>query len=84
MNHASLLNPFHQNQEPARPVRIVSRAIARSTPVCSSCQSDDIIAHATAQWSNESQQWELANTFDQPAHCTRCNNSCGIIWLPLA
>ena len=83
MNHASLLNPFHLNQDPARPVRIVNRAVARSRPVCSNCQSDDIIAHATVQWSNESQEWELANTFAQPAHCNSCNSSCGIVWLTL-
>jgi hypothetical protein len=83
MNHASLLNPFHLNQEPARPVRIVNRAIARSTPVCSSCQSDDIIAHATVQWSNESQEWELASTFGRPTHCNYCDGACEITWLPL-
>ncbi len=87
MTHASLLNPFSSDQEPAQ---IVNRRATwaarttRSTPVCSNCQSDDIIAHATAQWSNESQEWELADTFGQPAHCARCNSSCGIIWIPLA
>ena len=55
----------------------------RSTPVCSKCRSDDIISHATAQWSNEKQEWELANTFAQPAHCNSCNAPCEIVWLPL-
>jgi len=80
MTHISLLNPFNLNQEPTR---IVNRRAPRSTPVCSNCQSDDIISHATAQWSNESQEWELASTFGQPAHCNRCNNPCAITWLPL-
>jgi hypothetical protein len=90
MTHASLLNPFSSHQEP---VQIANRRAAaraarmtratRSTPVCANCQSDDIIAQATAQWSNESQEWELANTFDQPAHCARCNGPCGIAWIPL-
>jgi len=83
MNHASLLNPFHLNQEQAKPIRIVNRAIARSRPVCSSFQSDDIIAHATIQWSNESQEWELASTFGRPTHCNHCNSACEITWLPL-
>jgi hypothetical protein len=96
MAHALLLNPFNLNQEPAQNsnrepaqnsirerARIASRRATRSTPVCSHCQSDDIISHATAQWSNESQEWELANTFGEPAHCTRCNGPCGIVWLPL-
>jgi hypothetical protein len=52
-------------------------------PVCSNCQSDDIISHAVAQWSNESQEWQLASTFGQPAHCNSCNGPCGIVWQPL-
>jgi hypothetical protein len=83
MNHASLLNPFNVNQEPAKSARFVSRRASRSTPVCSGCRSDDIIAHATVQWSNEQQQWELASTFGQPTHCNHCNNACEITWLPL-
>jgi hypothetical protein len=83
MTHASLLNPFSSSQEPSQ---IAKRRVARATrltPVCSDCHSDDIISQATAQWSNESQEWELADTFSQPAHCTRCNGPCGITWLPL-
>ena len=66
MRQALLLNPFDSNPEPAQ---IVNRRATRSTPVCSNCQSDDIISHAVAQWSNESQEWQLASTFDQPSHC---------------
>jgi hypothetical protein len=80
MTHPSLLNPFNSKLEPAK---IFARRATRSTPVCSNCQSDDIISHATAQWSNESQEWELADTFAQPAHCNRCNSPCAIVWLPL-
>ena len=89
MTHALLLNPFSSAQfnstEQTAPIvnRQVSRA-TRSTPVCASCQSDDIIAQATAQWSNESQEWELAATFGQPAYCNNCNGPCGIAWLPLS
>jgi hypothetical protein len=88
MTRASLLNPFNLYQEPGhssnqKPARIVNLRTTRSTPVCSHCQSDDIISHATVQWSNESQEWELANTFGEPAHCIRCNGPCGIVWLPL-
>jgi hypothetical protein len=87
MQHALLLNPFSPSPEQAqivnRPKRIVNRQSARSTPVCARCESDDILSYVTAQWSNESQQWELANTFDQPAHCSKCNGACEITWLPL-
>jgi hypothetical protein len=83
MKHASLLNPFNLNQESSRPARVVRPLASRSTPVCSSCRSDDIISHATVQWSNESQEWELASTFDRPTRCNNCNSACGITWLPL-
>jgi hypothetical protein len=84
MKHASLLNPFNLSQESARIAgSIVSRQGPRSTPICSNCQSDDITSRATVQWSNESQQWELASTFGQPAHCNYCNGACEITWLPL-
>jgi hypothetical protein len=82
MTHALLLNPFNSTPEPAQIIDRRSSPATRSTPVCSNCQSDDIIAQATAQWSNESQEWELANTFGQPAHCLGCNGPCGIVWLP--
>ncbi len=94
MRHEALLNPFSLGQEPIQivsrqeqmrkdQVRIVSRQVTRSTPVCSVCESDDIISHVTAQWSNESQQWELANSFDRPAHCNHCNGACEIRWVAL-
>jgi hypothetical protein len=80
MTHPSLLNPFSPKHDQAK---ISGLRATRATPICASCQSDDIISHATAQWSNESQEWELANTFGQPAHCNRCNGPCNIVWLPL-
>ncbi len=83
MTHPSLLNPFHARQELAQKANQRWIGSTRSTPICSSCRSDDIISHATAQWSNEKQEWELANTFAQPAHCNSCNGPCEIVWLPL-
>jgi hypothetical protein len=80
MRHAALLNPFNLNAEPAQ---TLGRRATRSTPVCSHCNSDDIISHATVQWSNESQEWELANTFAQPAHCNSCNGACDVVWLTM-
>jgi hypothetical protein len=83
MTHPLLLNPFHSKQEPVEKADRQTVLSTRSTPVCSNCRSDDIISHATAQWSNEKQEWELANTFAQPAHCNSCNAPCEIVWLPL-
>lgn len=79
MREALLLNPFNSDPEPA----LVNRRATRSTPVCRNCHSDDIVSHAVAQWSNEAQEWQLASTFGQPAHCNRCNGPCAIVWLPL-
>jgi hypothetical protein len=62
MREALLVNPFNSNQRGS--AEIVNRRASRSTPVCSNCQSDDVISHAVAQWSNESQEWQLASTFD--------------------
>jgi hypothetical protein len=81
MTHPSLLNPFSPKHDQTK---ISSLRATRATPICANCRSDDIISHATAQWSNESQEWELANTFDQPAHCVSCNGPCDIVWLPLS
>jgi hypothetical protein len=63
MREALLVKPFNSNQEPAQ---LVGRRASPSTPVCSACQSDDVVSHAVAQWSNESQEWQLACTFNQP------------------
>lgn len=83
MRRVRLINPFEI--VPDRPPAIDRKAsrAARSTPVCAGCGSDDIICHATAQWSNEAQEWQLANTFNQPAHCNTCQNACNPVWLTL-
>jgi hypothetical protein len=83
LRRARLINPFEVTHD--RPHLIDRRAsrATRSTPVCDGCGSDDIICHATAQWSNEAQEWQLANTFNQPAHCNTCHNTCNLAWLTL-
>jgi hypothetical protein len=83
MKEPLLRNPFELAEKPGTTVRTINRSATRSTPVCSNCQTDDIIAHATVQWSNESQEWELASTFRMPAHCNHCNAGCDITWLSL-
>jgi hypothetical protein len=89
-----LVNPFESTQDRITQDRITTeRALplerkaanlaARSTPVCAACGSDDIICHATAQWSNEAQEWQLANTFNQPARCNTCHRDVDLVWLTL-
>jgi len=83
MHRASLINPFSRITEGPRTLDQRTGRVARSTPVCSNCSSDDIVCHATIQWSNESQEWQLTGTFEQPAYCNNCNKSHGIVWLTL-
>ncbi|MBA7468712.1 MAG: hypothetical protein DI543_10965 [Bradyrhizobium icense] len=83
MKETVLRNPFDAVETNGKPMRAVHRVATRSTPVCSICQSDDITAEATVQWSNETQEWELASTFRMPAHCNHCNGPCGISWQSL-
>ncbi|MHC2330982.1 hypothetical protein ACVIW0_000271 [Bradyrhizobium sp. USDA 4454] len=78
MRRTLLINPFNllaetpgQRADPGQ----------RYTPVCDRCGSDDIVCHATIQWSNEAQDWQLTSTFGQPAHCNRCKSPCGLEWL---
>jgi hypothetical protein len=94
LRRVKLMNPFEIvqdrisqdriTQDRPQPIeRKVTNRAARSTPVCNACGSDDIICHATAQWSNEAQEWQLANTFNQPAHCNTCNHDGNLVWLTL-
>jgi hypothetical protein len=95
MSHPLLFNPFSSKPDHAQDIRqdlaqerapeTPRRAAwsTRSTPACGHCRSDDITCVATAQWSNEKQEWELANTFDRPAHCNTCHRDSEIVWLPL-
>jgi hypothetical protein len=87
MKHPLLFNPFHSRQEQlperAQEARRHAGLSVRTTPICGHCRSDDIVSNATVQWSNERQEWELADTFAKPAHCNSCNVACKIVWLPL-
>jgi hypothetical protein len=91
LRRVKLMNPFEivqdrlapERQQPQPVERVVINRAARSTPVCAACGSDDIICHATAQWSNEAQEWQLANTFNQPARCNTCHSDVNLVWLTL-
>ena len=91
LRRVKLMNPFEIVQDRIAPERPQAQAVelklanpaGRATPVCSACGSDDIICHATAQWSNEAQEWQLANTFNQPARCNTCHNDVNLVWQPL-
>jgi len=50
-------------------------------PICSTCQSDDVLVDAWAAWNANTQAWELDNTFDN-AHCNKCDGECSLEWVP--
>jgi len=77
------MNPFEIQAERAEQVQRRPKPTSRSTPICSQCHSDDIVCQASAQWSNEAQEWQLASTFGQPGYCNSCRSSCEMIWLNL-
>lgn len=92
MAHTLLRNPFELTPETTQGTRQDTRQGARpgarqrgtrATPVCSRCRSDDITCTATVQWSNESQEWQLASTFGLPVYCNGCSSPSDITWLPL-
>jgi hypothetical protein len=80
MRCATLANPFEPIPKTAAPVPVGTGLSSRSTPVCAICSSDDVICHATIQWSNEAQEWQLAATFEQPAYCNNCSANCTLVW----
>ena len=85
MQRRRLVNPFDlvPDAQPRPRSEQPASGAGRSTPVCANCRSDDIVCRCTAQWSNEAQEWQLTETFGQPAHCNECNTACEIVWLPL-
>ena len=81
MGRVVLLNPFSSTTEQVHRAQS-SEQSSSSTPVCFDCKSDDIVTHAVAQWSNEAQEWQLAETFNKQGYCHRCNRPCEIAWVP--
>jgi hypothetical protein len=81
MRETLLLNPFNSVPE-AAPVRRQLTG-TRITAACTTCQSDDIVSHAVIQWSNEAQDWQIADAFNQPAYCNACRSACTIVWRPI-
>jgi len=45
--------------------------------VCRDCGSDDVLIDAWAKWNEETQQMELATTFDH-THCASCDGECKV------
>lgn len=58
----------------------MSESKARIKPVCTTCDSDNVMADAFASWDVDEQQWELANSFDD-MYCEACDMSCKVKWI---
>ena len=53
----------------------------KQKPVCSQCQSDDVVADAYAAWDNDAQEWTVANTFNKGAYCNACDGETRLDWI---
>jgi alpha-D-ribose 1-methylphosphonate 5-phosphate C-P lyase len=49
----------------------------RYKQVCEKCGSENVKVDAWAVWDNESQRWELGETYDH-AHCDDCDGECHV------
>lgn len=43
--------------------------------ICEMCKQDTVLKDAWASWNIETQDWELANTFDDN-YCSNCECEC--------
>ena len=50
------------------------------TPTCSHCGSTDVVIDAWANWNDETQEWELFDTFDE-AFCRACEGGAQLKWV---
>jgi hypothetical protein len=41
--------------------------------VCAHCGSGDVRADAYVEWDVEAQKWEVAQTFEKGAYCSKCD-----------
>jgi hypothetical protein len=52
--------------------------------VCRTCGSDQVRCDAYAAWDVDSQQWEIAETYDKGAWCEGCDGETTLKAIPLA
>ena len=53
----------------------------KQKPVCNRCGSSDVLADAYASWNMETQDWELASTFDKGSYCEACDGETRLEWI---
>lgn len=56
-----------------------ARSQTRDAPVCQECGSLDVKADAYAAWDTDTQQWDVAETFDKGAVCEDCGGPTRLI-----
>jgi hypothetical protein len=47
--------------------------------ICATCQSEDVLADAYAEWNVARQKWEIQNVFDKGAYCNLCGGETRLI-----
>mgnify|MGYP003351905057 CR=1 FL=1 len=43
--------------------------------VCSTCQSENVVADASVSWNDEIQKWEVETVFFNNAYCHSCKKN---------
>jgi hypothetical protein len=56
---------------------------AKIKMVCSQCGSEEVLADAYAQWNVGSQRWDIVETFEKGAYCSKCDGATRIEEQPL-
>lgn len=44
----------------------------RQKPVCRECESDEVVADASAIWRADLQEWQVNDTYDKGGWCEHC------------
>ena len=60
-------------------IRFMEEKQPKLKPVCDECESDEVLADASAEWDSEQREWVLASTYDNMT-CQDCNDDCHIKW----
>jgi hypothetical protein len=53
----------------------------KTKPVCRSCGSSDILVDAYAQWNQETQEWEVYDTYEKGGTCRTCDGDLRFEWV---
>jgi hypothetical protein len=50
------------------------------TPICSTCDGENVLADCYAQWDRKTGEWVIQNVFEKGGYCEDCENETKISW----